>query len=67
MRQKSLSLLIVTCYTRGDAILMRGHYCRGALRDAGALRAKALAEDMKAPPGLLMPLRGLERGCAVQE
>ena len=28
-------------------------YCRGALRDAGALRAKALAEDVQAPLGLL--------------
>ncbi len=27
-------------------------YCRGAQRDAGALRAEALAEDVQAPLGL---------------
>ena len=34
-------------------------YCRGAQQDARALRAKALAEDLKAPLGLLMPMRNM--------
>lgn len=32
-------------------------YCRGVQRDVRALRAKALAEDVQAPLGLLMPRR----------
>ncbi len=41
----------------------KNHSCRGVQQSAGALRAKALAEDLKAPLGLLANTQSASTTC----